>query len=37
MKCPYCIKQCNKCGRLLVVNAINFSKKKNRINNRFSE
>ena len=30
MKCPYCIKQCNKCGRLLVANAINFSKKKNR-------
>lgn len=28
MKCPYCIKQCNKCGRLLVANAINFSKKK---------
>lgn len=26
MKCPYCIKQCSKCGKLLVANLINFYK-----------
>ena len=26
MKCPYCIKICSKCGRLLVANNINFAK-----------
>ena len=28
MKCPYCIKICSKCQRLLVANNINFYKKK---------
>ena len=28
MKCPYCIKICNKCGKLLVANTMNFNKKK---------
>lgn len=28
MKCPYCIKKCSKCGRLLVANTMNFHKKK---------
>lgn len=28
MKCPYCIKICSKCGRLLVANNINFQKHK---------
>ena len=27
MKCPYCIKICTKCGRLLVANTMNFNKK----------
>lgn len=26
--CPYCIKVCSKCGRILVANEINFKKKK---------
>lgn len=26
MKCPYCIKKCKECGRLLVANGINFNK-----------
>lgn len=29
MRCPYCIKICKKCGKLLVANTINFYKKKN--------
>ena len=28
MKCPYCIKICSKCGKLLVANTMNFRKKK---------
>ena len=28
MKCPYCIKVCSKCGRLLVANEMNFRKSK---------
>lgn len=28
MKCPYCIKVCTKCGRILVANEMNFYKKK---------
>ena len=28
MKCPYCIKRCNKCGELLVANSRNFAKSK---------
>ena len=28
MKCPYCIKKCSKCGKLLVANTMNFRKKK---------
>ena len=28
MKCPYCIKVCTKCGRILVANEMNFFKKK---------
>lgn len=28
MKCPYCIKKCSKCGRLLVANETNFLKNK---------
>lgn len=28
MTCPYCIKICSKCGRLLVANTMNFHKKK---------
>ena len=28
MKCPYCIKICSKCKRLLVANTMNFNKKK---------
>jgi len=28
MKCPFCIKVCTKCGRLLVACSINFHKKK---------
>ena len=29
MKCPYCIKICTKCNRLLVANSMNFAKQKN--------
>ena len=29
MKCPFCIKICTKCKRILVANKINFCKKKN--------
>lgn len=29
MKCPYCIKICKKCGKMLIANSINFHKKKN--------
>ena len=29
MKCPYCIKVCTKCKRILVANETNFTKKKN--------
>ena len=29
MKCPYCIKICTKCNRLLVANSMNFYKDKN--------
>lgn len=29
MKCPFCIKICSKCKRILVANTINFNKKKN--------
>lgn len=29
MKCPYCIKICSKCKRILVANAMNFYKDKN--------
>lgn len=28
MKCPYCIKICSKCGKLLIANTMNFRKKK---------
>ena len=28
MKCPYCIKVCTKCGKILVANNMNFHKKK---------
>lgn len=28
MKCPFCIKVCSKCGRILVANTMNFNKKK---------
>ena len=28
MNCPYCIKKCSKCGKLLVANTMNFRKKK---------
>ena len=28
MKCPYCIKVCSKCGRILVANEMNFYKSK---------
>ena len=28
MKCPYCIKVCNKCGEILVANNMNFAKQK---------
>lgn len=30
MKCPYCIKICSKCGKLLVANEINFNKDKSK-------
>ena len=29
MRCPYCIKICTKCNRLLVANSMNFAKEKN--------
>lgn len=29
MRCPFVIKKCTKCGRLLIANEINFSKNKN--------
>lgn len=28
MKCPYCIKVCSKCGKILVANTMNFHKRK---------
>ena len=28
MNCPYCIKKCSKCSKLLVANSINFNKQK---------
>ena len=27
--CPFCIKVCTKCGKILVANEINFNKNKN--------
>ena len=30
MKCPYCIKICSKCGKLLVANEMNFNKDKSK-------
>ena len=29
MKCPYCIKICKKCNKILIANSMNFHKKKN--------
>ena len=29
MKCPFCIKVCTTCNKILVANEINFNKKKN--------
>ena len=29
MKCPFCIKICSKCKKILVASTINFNKKKN--------
>lgn len=28
MKCPYCIKVCSRCNRILVANSSNFNKQK---------
>ena len=28
MKCPYCVKVCTKCGKILIANSTNFYKQK---------